>query len=201
MCQKTNDLWAEINSFLVKEEQPYGKKDISCKSTATNSITSGPCKGINKKTAPNLALKKVSSDAQLRRGVIKIKPTKSMKRLLKEKYLKQDNKQQPLRLSHSHKEKYITNPLKIVSSLKCLNKINPYKTININDINKYNAKNSRNYKVTKYGTCIIKDYILKSQEHDSNNNSQESMDCKTVIEYACDNNYSLICNSINEVFT
>eukprot|EP00826_Nyctotherus_ovalis_P022216 TRINITY_DN1728_c0_g1_i8.p1 TRINITY_DN1728_c0_g1~~TRINITY_DN1728_c0_g1_i8.p1 ORF type:complete len:207 (-),score=48.84 TRINITY_DN1728_c0_g1_i8:182-802(-) len=40
----------------------------------------------------------------------------------------------------------------------------------------------------------------REERGDVSKRSEESEDCKTVIEYDCENDYSLICNTLNKVF-
>ena len=68
-------------------------------------------------------------------------------------------------------------------------------------------KNSRNPNPVKYGTCINKliknEIIIQSQNEnrDKSDDLDESDGCNTVIEYSCDNNYSLIYSSLNELIS
>lgn len=130
----------------------------------------------------------MSSTVQLKREVIKLEPTNSLRKLLKDN----KQKQQPIKIT---RPKYNTNPLKILKLINIHKKVKIDKSKAINPHS--NIVKSRNFKTTKYETCIVKDYIRPIEDKDS----EDSIDCNTVIEHACDNNYSLICNSINELFT
>eukprot|EP00826_Nyctotherus_ovalis_P027638 TRINITY_DN2161_c0_g3_i1.p2 TRINITY_DN2161_c0_g3~~TRINITY_DN2161_c0_g3_i1.p2 ORF type:complete len:184 (+),score=30.17 TRINITY_DN2161_c0_g3_i1:422-973(+) len=178
------------------------QKNFSCKSTATNSIACGPHKSTRKNiiTGPT-----PNNNTKFQPEVIRLKPTSSMKKLFKGKDVvcKASEQSGAVKSCDPVKEAYNTNPLlqaKILSNLKFL--YLPKKMV----VNRHEGRRSRNPNAAKHETCIVKDYAMpiepaRSQRNVVGDDSQESIDCKTVIEYACDNNYSLICSSINELFT
>ena len=203
---------------MFTAKQRYSQQNILCKSTLPNSLATV----FNKcSLAP-----KINPNARLSNGVIKLTKSASIKKLLKTHYTNQDkikekkveyDKYMIIHPQKTEPERNFVklNVLKHKEKKNCIFK----QTIKEKLMNKFSCKKyaveksdeskSRNCASIKYETCIGRHennamMISKVDVKDKHSDSGESYlsdGCNTIIEYECDNNYSLICDSLNKVFT
>lgn len=193
-------------SFIIKKDQCKERANISTKSTTTNSINNVP----NKNLKQPLTLKKVSSVANLRKDVIKLAPSSSIKKLWDKREEKRLLPKNELAIEEGVNGDCITPKGSTLKRLRVLFSANkkppPAKTFNTTmrreglrniDVVKVKSKESRNINNIKHGTCIK---LSKKNSIDNNREEESYENNETVIEHACDNDYSLIYNSLNNFF-
>eukprot|EP00826_Nyctotherus_ovalis_P014843 TRINITY_DN14174_c0_g1_i2.p1 TRINITY_DN14174_c0_g1~~TRINITY_DN14174_c0_g1_i2.p1 ORF type:complete len:190 (+),score=40.64 TRINITY_DN14174_c0_g1_i2:71-640(+) len=174
-------------------------------------------------------LKKVNSVVHLKREVIKLGPSTSIRKLKAKNGLRKDRQYDnghftlgglgkkgevesscitPKNNNLERLRNFFSSSKKLPPAPKISNIIAKEKKQGkkVNAVVKEpNLVKSRNTNAAKYETCIrsnlCKNLISQfSRKELAEEDSDESDECKTVIEYACDNDYSLIYNSLNNIF-
>lgn len=211
-------------SFIIKKNPCSSKENISTKSTTTNSIANVP-----RKPSQPPELKKVNSVAHLKREVIKLAPSTSIRKLKVKNNLRKGRQcgnghftlagpgkktevesscMTPKNSNLERLKSFFSSSKKLPPTPKASNAIKKGKKYGKKAnvaVKEPNLVKSRNTNAAKYETYIrsslCKNLISQfSRKESAEEDLDESDECKTVIEYACDNDYSLIYNSLNNVF-